>query len=225
MRKVEAIKAISKLRYDQLHTLRRGHEHRDSAQRFLNAQAVMSPLSSTDTVFRFSESGQPLQGKYEKPHRDVQPPTHPPPWRELTEAEARSVVMEGGSLLVQGSPGVGKTHWVRELVKALRSGKRVNIVAKTHASVSNFGEGTVTADHYVRRHVRSGGCVKCDVLVCEEITQMEHQLWADFCKLALGGVSFILCGDFEQFGACCETHMGAPVPEGALERSHMILDL
>ena len=83
----------------------------------------------------------------------------------------------------------------------------------------------MTADHFVRRNIRSGGCVNCDVLICEEITQLEHQLWADFCKLALSGVSFILCGDFAQFGACCETHMGARVPEGALEQSHMILDL
>ena len=71
--------------------------------------------------------------------------------------------------MVQGPPGCGKTYWVRELVKALRasgSGKRVDIIAKTHASVSNFGQGAVTADHYVRRHVRSGGSVNCDVLVC-----------------------------------------------------------
>ena len=128
--------------------------------------------------------------------------------------------------MVQGAPGVGKTFHVRELVKALRaSGKRVDVISKTHASVSNFDEGAVTADHYVRRHVRSGGCVNCDVLVCEEITQMEHQLWADVCKLALGGVSFILSGDHSQFPACCETHVGTPIPEGALEQSHMIRDL
>ena len=54
---------------------------------------------------------------------------------------------------------------------------------------------------------------------------LEHQLWADFCKLALGGVSFILCGDFSQFPACCESHLGKGVPEGALEQSHMIRDL
>ena len=130
--------------------------------------------------------------------------------------------------MVQGPPGCGKTYWVRELVKALRasgSGKRVDIIAKTHASVCNFGEGAVTADHYVRRHIRSGGCANCDILVCEEITQMEHQLWADVCKLALGGVSFILCGDFSQFSACCESHVGSLIPEGALERSDMIRDL
>ena len=133
-RKLKVVEAVCELRYDQLHTLRRDHEHRDPAQRFLNAHAEMSPLSSTDRVFRFSEHGMPLLGRYEKPHREVQPPTLPPPWRDLSEAEARSVVMDGGSLLVQGSLGVGKTHWVRELVKALRSnGKRVDIVAKTHA--------------------------------------------------------------------------------------------
>ena len=62
----------------------------------------------------------------------------------------------------------------------------------------------------------------CDVLVCEEITQMEVQPWADICKLALGGVSFILCGDFSQFPACCESHVGCPDPEGVLEQSHMV---
>ena len=54
---------------------------------------------------------------------------------------------------------------------------------------------------------------------------IEHQLWADVCKLALGGVAFVLCGDFSQFPACCECHVGCIVPEGALEQSHMIRDL
>jgi len=57
------------------------------------------------------------------------------------------------------------------------------------------------------------------------LSQLEHQLFADVCKLALGDVSFVVAGDFSQFGACCETHAGAPVPEGALEQSHMIRDL
>ena len=109
-RKLKVVETVCELRYDQLHTLRRDHEHRDPVQRFLNAHAEMSPLSSTDPVFRFWEQGQPLHGKYEKPHRDMPPPTLPPPWRELTEAEARSAVVEGEGLLVQGAPGTGKTH-------------------------------------------------------------------------------------------------------------------
>ena len=54
---------------------------------------------------------------------------------------------------------------------------------------------------------------------------MEHQLWSDVSKLALGGVAFILCGDFSQFPACCESHVGCTIPEGALEQSYMIRDL
>ena len=60
-------------------------------------------------------------------------------------------------MLIQGPPGCGKTFWVRELVAKLREkGQNVDIVSKTHAAVQNFGEGAVTADHWVRRHVRNG---------------------------------------------------------------------
>ena len=78
-RKLPSVKALSEVRYDQLHTLRRDHELRsDPAQRFLNSHAEMAPLTSSDQVFRFSENGQPLQGKYEKPRRDVPQPTPRP---------------------------------------------------------------------------------------------------------------------------------------------------
>ena len=108
----------------------------------------MTPLTSSDLVYRYSDKGIPLQGNYSKPHRDVPPPTPLAPWRDLTEEEACTTVMSGQSLLVQGSPGSGKTFFVRELVKALRKSKKhVSIIAKTHAAVSNFGEQAETADH------------------------------------------------------------------------------
>ena len=66
---------------------------------------------------------------------------------------------------------------MRELVAKLREkGMNVDIVSKTHAAVQNFGEGAVTADHWVRRHARNGA-PKCDVLVVDEITQIDVQLW------------------------------------------------
>ena len=77
-KKLAVVKAVATLRFDQLQTLRRDHEHRDHAQRFLNAHAEMTPLTSGDPVFRFSEHGQPLQGKYEKPHRDAPRQLIPP---------------------------------------------------------------------------------------------------------------------------------------------------
>ena len=68
---------------------------------------------------------------------------------------------------------------MRELVAKLREkGQSVDIVRKTHAAVQNFGEGAVTVDHWVRRHVRNGA-LKCDVLVVDEITQIDIQLWSD----------------------------------------------
>jgi len=49
-------------------------------------------------------------------------------------------MLEGKGLLVVGSPGTGKTHWLRNAIASLRqSGKRVEIVAKTHAAVQNIG--------------------------------------------------------------------------------------
>jgi hypothetical protein len=225
------VKAVSEIRFNELHALRNIYEAKsDRTQRFLNSYADMTPLDSNDSndsVFRFSERGLPLQGNYETPHRDVPPPAEIPPWRNLSEEEAVSAVMGGQSLFCQGSPGSGKTYFVRELVKALRKkGESVDIIAKTHASVQNFGEGAQTADHFVRQFVRSGGSSKCTVPVCEELTQLDVQLWADIGKVSqMADVSFILCGDFLHFLAISEFWAGSSVPEGSLERSHMVQDL
>ena len=65
-----------------------------------------------------------------------------------------------------------------------------------------------------------------DTLVVEETTQLEVQLWADICKVNLSDkIQFILCGDPQQFPAICESWVGCPVQDGALERSHMLQDL
>ena len=67
--------------------------------------------------------------------------------------------------------------------------------------------------------------MQCDVLVVEEITQLEVQLWADICKIALSDVSFVLCGDFGQFPAICQRWAGCSIDDSALENSDMIWDL
>ena len=68
-------------------------------------------------MFRFADVGQPLQGKYEVPHREVPQPIPVAPWRDLTEEAARSAVLAGDSLCVTGPPGSSKSFWARELVK------------------------------------------------------------------------------------------------------------
>jgi hypothetical protein len=100
----------------------------------------------------------------------------------------------------------------------------VEIVAKTHAAVQNVGCEAVTADHWVRKHVRAGG-VHCHTLVVEELTQINVQLWADLALCRFKGVSFVCAGDFGQFAPICEHWSGCPVPEGALENSDMLFEM
>ena len=107
---------------------------------------------------------------------------------------------------------------MRDLVKTLcKAGKHVDVVPKTLASVSNCGEGAVAANHWVRQEVRTGGCVQCDVLVCEEITQMYVQLWFDVRKVTLANVSFILCGFSFNLLPYVNTGRGARFPMMHLE--------
>jgi hypothetical protein len=90
--------------------------------------------------------------------------------------------------------------------------------------VQNIGCEAVTADHWVRKHVRAGG-VHCSVLVVEELTQIDVQLWADLALCRFKGVQMILCGDFGQFGPVCEHWAGCAVTEGALENSQMLHEM
>ena len=133
--------------------------------------------------------------------------------------------MKGESLLILGSPGVGKTFFLRQLIVKLReAGKKVDAVAKTHVAVSNLGCDAVTCDHWVRRHVRAGAVI-CDVLVVEELSMINVQLWADLSLVRFKGTQFICCGDFGQFQAVAESWAGSPVIEGALQRSDMLKDM
>ena len=55
---------------------------------------------------------------------------------------------------------------------------------------------------------------------------IECQVFADLAKASqLGGMSFILCGDFLQFSAICQHWAGCSVPEDALEHSDMLREL
>jgi hypothetical protein len=105
-----------------------------------------------------------------------------------------------------------------------QAGKKVEIVAKTHAAVQNIGCDAKTCDHWVRKHVRAGG-VHCHTLVVEELTQINVQLWSDLALCRFKGVSFVCAGDFGQFPPICEHWCGSPVSEGALEHSDMLFEM
>jgi len=179
---------------------------------------------STQEVFRIG-AGRPLQGYYKAPWREAPRPPARQPWQDLTLEEATISVLNGNGLLLVGAPGTGKTHLLRQLILHLRqAGKHVDVIAKTHAAVQNVGCQAVTADHWVRKHVRNGG-VGCSALVVEEITQINVQLWADLALCRFKGVQMICCGDFGQFAPICEHWAGCAVPEGALEHSQMLHEM
>ena len=155
---------------------------------------------------------------------DVPEPEPLRAWEDVGEAEARERALAGKSLLVLGSPGVGKTFWVRELVKELRTRHRVDVICKCHASARNFGENAVTADHWVRKTIRNGRC-PCKTLVIEEISQISCYLWSDIAKAAFTGIQLILLGDFAQLDPILDGWCGAAVPDGALQRSDLLFEL
>ena len=146
----------------------------------------------------------------EKPARVEDPLTH---------------CLEGESLLLTGYPGTGKTHLARKIVEALRElGDTVHIITKTHAAVQNVGLGAQTADHWVRRNVRSGRC-SATWLVIEELTQLDTPLWADIACLSMNtSMRFLLLGDFRQLPAVLDSFAGAEVCR-ELKDSQLLHDL
>jgi nucleoside-triphosphatase THEP1 len=214
---------LAKLTFKDLPRLRARYCESDS-QGYLDSYCSIKEVDHDAEVFRLGE-GKELQGNWKPPWRFSEQPTPRAEWKELTKEEALSTILEGKGLLIVGSPGVGKTFWLRNAIASLRqAGKRIEIVSKTHASVQNIGCEAVTCDHWVRKHVRAGG-VHCHTLVVEELTQINVQLWADLALCAFKGVSFVCSGDFGQFQPICEHWCGSPVPEGKLEQSDMLHEM
>jgi nucleoside-triphosphatase THEP1 len=79
----------------------------------------------------------------------------------------KELILNGGSCLVSGPPGVGKSAMVSECVSALRErGRTVQVIAKTHVAADVAGGDTV--DRFEWKHVRQGG-TRADVLVVDEV--------------------------------------------------------
>ena len=201
------IQGVAQTTFQELPSLKRKYDKVAADQNSLDDNLGVLPqgCDSQDLVFRFEVDSTSLQGRYKVPSRSCETPVPLQKWRDLNQDEAVEKVMKGESLLVLGSPGVGKTFWLRQLIVKLReANKRVDAIAKTHVAVQNLGCDAVTADHWVRRHVRAGG-VQCDILVVEELSMIDVQLWADLSLTRFQGTQFICVGDFGQFQAVAES--------------------
>ena len=89
--------------------------------------------------YRFEEVKR-LEGEYQEPRLETEPPTEQEPWRHVEDPVEHC--LNGHSLLLSGMPGTGKTHLARQIVSQLSQlGEGVTLISKTHCSVQNLGLG------------------------------------------------------------------------------------
>jgi hypothetical protein len=201
-----------------LRGLRKGYEDITPASRRLNEYAALAPIPSDEQVFRVNQATDgDLKTNPGPPRREAERPiVINAGFRDLDEEHATRAVLNGGSLLVLGIAGTGKTHYVQGLVEQLRAqGKRVDIISKAHCASQRAGG--VTADHWVRRHVLHGACT-VDYVWVDEISQINIGLLCQLNKLLYAKVRWLLSGDFNQFPALFNFFRGAAISEAAFVR-------
>ena len=213
---------ITHISFQDLPSLKRKFEGCDQGQTQLDSLCDLKQVNEAELVFKTSKPGRLRLGDYKEPHREATSPAPRALWAQLSEEEAREHVIAGGSLLVEGWPGTGKTHSVREWVKAL--GKRVFVIAKTHQQCANWGPECITADHFTRKYV-ANGCCPCDLLVIEECSMINAYLWSAIVKCKMLGTAVICVGDFKQLEAVKDRWLGVEIAQGALEASDMLHNL
>ena len=72
----------------------------------------------------------------------------------MSQEEAREHVLNANSVMVEGLPGVGKSYWVAGLCRELEDqGKRLYVLAKTHASCANFNAHLLKANCFKVRAI------------------------------------------------------------------------
>ncbi len=169
---------LATLAFRDLDTLRETYEPRAQKRLrpmwFPEQEFLMTACPSDEKVYRVqvAKEGDPLKSNPGLPERawDLLLPARA--WALLDPEEGERRVLDGGSLLVTGIAGTGKTTYVRGIVERLRTDKKVvDIISKTHTA--SRWAGGVTADHWVRRHVMLRP-PRCDLLGIYEILSLIH---------------------------------------------------
>ena len=111
-------------------TLRDKHEPAAKMRR-LNQHCLMTAIPTDDVVYRVqvATESDPLKSNPNLPRRTCELEHKQRAWSHLSPEEGERRVLEGGSLLVKGIAGTGKTHFLQGVVERLRAqGKVVDII-------------------------------------------------------------------------------------------------
>jgi hypothetical protein len=224
---IPKLTAVANLTHKDLPDIVQRYTRLDPGQTRLTSRISLTKGGDDTPVFRYVVGAEAkwLQGYHREPQLNVPQPAPVQGWRDLDETAAVKAAKSTG-LLCQGMPGVGKSHWARRLVAALREeGKVVHVIAKTHLACKNFQMGSLTADHWTIRYMQTGDCQNVEFLLVEECTQINVQIWAQLCVAKMRGCKLICLGDFGQFQPVAEQWAGTPVAADALQKSAMLREL
>ena len=119
------IEDVAKTTFRELPNLKRKYDKVEPDQLSLDDNLGLLPqgCDSEDLVFRFEVDATDLQGNYQVPSRACDAPVPLQNWRDLSHDEAVEKVMKGESLLILGSPGVGKTFFPEAIDREIERGR------------------------------------------------------------------------------------------------------
>ena len=130
-------KAISDVRYCDVHSLRETFMPVAKRQQRLDDTIPLMPIASDECVLRIHdmEQREAMMSRPELPKRGgwkVEVPSLE--WTDLIPEDARAHILGGGSCLISGPAGSGKSTLVKSIVEELRKSKQVALISKTHVA-------------------------------------------------------------------------------------------
>ena len=116
-RVVDQIKAVTQLTFKELPELRTRFAGAAKGRQFLDSIGRINANLSKDPVFKIPKEARRLISTHSEPHMEAEVIEPLSPWVDLPEEAAVEHVLNGGSLMILGAPGVGKSHYAQQLVK------------------------------------------------------------------------------------------------------------